>query len=245
MEGRALLEIPIHLNPTATTARTHTLIFTETGFRVKEVPDLAAGYGDIVSVEKKSWWLVNSLIHVRFNTPSGERKIFFTAARGMAADEAGNRKGHQDLLDAMGRGAVDSTSADPALKRHAEESRMNWLWGKIQTRGDALKVVKHVANAFIGVAVIVAVIGVFLSPYMLIDAALYGALGALLKYTRHRIFAMLLFLISAIAFFTTLSNMVNPEPEGGKNIMLSVMILWASIRAVQATNRLDAMGKNV
>jgi hypothetical protein len=239
----AVFEIPIHLNPTVSTARTHTLAFTETGFYVKEAPEISAGYGDIVSVEKKSWWLVNSLIHVRYRTAAGEETFFFTAARGVAADEAGNKKVHRFLMNVVGKGAAGAAAADPSLKKHAEDSRMNWLYGKIERREDALKVVNDVSNGFIGVAVLVALAALVLSPLLLADALLYLALGLLLKYTRSRIPAMLLFLMSAMAFFTTLSNMVNPEPMGGRNVLLSIILLWGSVRAVQATNRLDALGR--
>ncbi|MDD5111021.1 MAG: hypothetical protein PHG85_00580 [Candidatus Altiarchaeota archaeon] len=243
MGGNVVFEIPIHLNPSAFTHKTSTLVFTETGFYVKEAPELAADYINIISAEKKSWWVFNSLIRLKFNTPVGPRDFRFTAARGISADELGNKKVYSYMLGAIGKRAVKADAADASLKSYASSSKMGGLFNfrKIETREDALTMIKDVSKGFIVVAVILAAIGFFIDLYMLIDAFLFGFFGVVLFYTKSRLSAMALFLLSVFAFFTTVYNFMHPALGGGKNIFLAVILLWGGLRAVQAANRLHSL----
>ncbi len=229
-------EIPIHLNPNMSTYKTKTLILSDTGFQVKEEPDLKALYVEIISIEKKRWFIINSLIHIKFTSSTGEKKFFFTAAKGAVADEAGNKKVYNFLQNAVGKKSVDNF--DESFKKYADNARLNALHGKINTKEDAIKVIKEVSSGFIGLGIIIGLIGIFLEISMIIDALLFVVLGLVLKYTKSRVPAILLFLLSVIAFFSTLVNFGSRNPSGGRNILLAILILWTSIRGVQATNKL-------
>ena len=119
--------------------------------------------------------------------------------------------------------------------------KKNQWFGKIESREDALKVIKDSSNGFYVIAAIQAGIGVFLAPSMILDGVIYAVLGFLLRKFNSRVVAVLLLLFSALSVFATASNQFGRGGTGGSNIVLAVIILWAAVRAVQATFKLPKL----
>lgn len=116
-----------------------------------------------------------------------------------------------------------------------EAPRKVGLFSKIESREDALKVTKDSAGGFFVVAAIQGGIGVFLAPSLLVDAALLALLAAILRTWESRVAAVLLLLLSLGMVVTTTLTKLGMAQAGGSNIFLALIVLWAAIRAVQAT----------
>ena len=86
--------------------------------------------------------------------------------------------------------------------------------------------------------VIEGVIGFFLIPDMLYDAALYIVLGLILLLTKSRIAAVLLMILSGFSVFVTFTNMLGFTASGGGNVVVAMFIFFGAIKAVDATFKL-------
>ncbi|MFM7640335.1 MAG: hypothetical protein ACKO45_02120 [Cyanobium sp.] len=106
---------------------------------------------------------------------------------------------------------------------------------KIKSREDALKVMQYSSGSFFVLAAILGGIGVFLTPSMLIDAAILAMLAAILRTWKSRVAAVLLLLMSLGIVITTTLTKLGISKGVGSNIFLAVIVLWVAIRAVQAT----------
>ena len=108
-------------------------------------------------------------------------------------------------------------------------------WGTVKTLDEAQVVVAAVAKAFYLLAVLQGAVGYFIGGlWALVDAGLYAILALLLQKYRSRAAAVALLILSSIAMITTGMNMLGIS-KGGTNIVLALIVFWASIRAVQAT----------
>lgn len=116
-----------------------------------------------------------------------------------------------------------------------QEPKKVGLFSKIESREDALKIMKDSAGGFFVVAAIQAGIGVFLAPSMLANAAILAILSAILRTWKSRVSAVLLLLMSLVMVITTTLTKLGIAQAGGSNIFLALIVLWAAIRAVQAT----------
>lgn len=117
---------------------------------------------------------------------------------------------------------------------------MNKLFGPIKSRQEALKVIKDCTNGFFVLAGISAVFMVLMGNYYgLIDAALYGGLGYILRRTNNSVVAVIILIMSVFSVLVTGANALGFSNEGGTNIFLSLIVLWASIRATQASFKLS------
>ncbi len=126
---------------------------------------------------------------------------------------------------------MDNTIPVPPKKKNA------W-YGKIETKEEALKVIKDSSYGFFFVAVLQAVIGFALGMNLWLDAILYLIFGAILLKFKSRVAAILLLLLTSGALIMTFINKINPDPSsgtGGTNLFLAVIMIWASVRAIQAT----------
>ena len=119
-----------------------------------------------------------------------------------------------------------------------DEKPMKGMFAKIENRDDALKTIKDTSIASLVVAGIQGAIGVFLAPGVLLDAALYAILGLILMKWKARTAAVLLLLLSGLAALVTVMNKLGVMSGGGTNIILALMVLWAAVRAVEATFKL-------
>ncbi len=114
------------------------------------------------------------------------------------------------------------------------------LFSKIETREDALKIVKDTSTAFFVVAGLQTAASFILGFSILFDAAIYAAGGFFLRRFRSRGAAVVLLLLALVGFGVTLGNRFGANLGGGNNIVLSVIVLWAAVRAVDATFKLHA-----
>lgn len=114
----------------------------------------------------------------------------------------------------------------------------NFFFSKIETRDDALMIIKRAAYSFWIVAAIQGCIGIFSLPSMLVDAALYTILAGILMKWESRVAAVLLALLSMVALIVTALNFVGMRHYGGNNIVLAVIMAFIAIRAIDATFKL-------
>ena len=119
------------------------------------------------------------------------------------------------------------------------------VFSKIENRDDALKTIKDASIAFLVLAVIQGALGVFIAPSMLVDAALYAILGLILMKWKARTAAVLLLLLAGLATVVTVMNLLGIMAEGGRNIILALIVLVVAVRAVEATFKLHGKYANV
>lgn len=120
-----------------------------------------------------------------------------------------------------------------------EKKKKSSMFAKIESRDDALKVIKDTSIGFFFIAVLQAGLGFFIAPSLMIDAVLYAILAGVLLKWKSRIAAVLLLLLAGGALVMTSLNMIGATAMGGSNIILGLVILWAAVRAVEATFRLQ------
>lgn len=109
------------------------------------------------------------------------------------------------------------------------------MFSKIETREEALDVIKDSSNGFFVVAGIQIVIGIILMPSIILDGVVFAVLGLMLRQLNSRIVAVLLLLVSIGSFVMTSMNKFGVTSEGGGNIFLAGLMVYVSIRAIQAT----------
>ena len=120
----------------------------------------------------------------------------------------------------------------------SQPTKKNGLFSKIESRADAEKTVRDGAMAFFFVAGLQGLLGVFLAPSMLFDAAILATLGVILKKWHSRVAAVLLLVVTGAQFGITLLNRVGATSLGGKNVILAVIMLIVAVRVVEATFKL-------
>jgi hypothetical protein len=116
---------------------------------------------------------------------------------------------------------------------------------KIENREQALKVTRDSGLGFLALAAIQALFGIFLIPTALLDAALYAILAGALLLLKSRIVAICLLLLSIATLVTTFLNRLGMLESGGRNIALSLVVVYLGARAVQATFALHAPAQHV
>ena len=112
------------------------------------------------------------------------------------------------------------------------------LFSRIETREDALKLVRDGSIAFLVLAGLEALIGVFLAPAMLLDAAIVAVLALIIWKAQSRVGAVALLLVTGAEAVITVLNRIGATSSGGSNVFLAVLMLILSIRLVEATFRL-------
>jgi|SRR3989344_2197731 len=132
------------------------------------------------------------------------------------------------------------------MEESTPSKKPNPWYGKIETLEQALKVIKESAYGFFFISILQAGLGFALGASLWIDAIIFSVLAAVLLKFKSRVAAVFLLIFSSAATVVTFINKFSPEPNvqmGGTNIFLSLVILWAAIRAVQATFKLPALQK--
>ena len=120
----------------------------------------------------------------------------------------------------------------------SEATKKQGWFSKIETRDDAIKVVKDTSLVFFFVAVLQAVLSFLLDFSVLFDVFVYGVGGFFLRRNNSRAAAVVLLVLAAIGAGVTFANKVGANLGGGTNIFLALIVLWAGIRAVEATFKL-------
>jgi hypothetical protein len=119
----------------------------------------------------------------------------------------------------------------------AKEKKKGWF-SKIQSREDAIKIVKDTSMAFFVVAAIQAGVSFLLGFSGLFDAAIYAVGGFFLRRFNSRAAAIVLLVLVGVVVAVTFANKAGANLGGGTNIILALIVLWAAIRAVDATFKL-------
>lgn len=112
------------------------------------------------------------------------------------------------------------------------------LFSKIESREDALKVVKDTSLGFFVVAGLQAALSFLVGFSVLFDAVIYVAGGFFLRRFNSRAAAVVLLLLAIAGAGVTFANKAGANLGGGSNIFLALIVLWAAIRAVEATFKL-------
>ena len=120
-----------------------------------------------------------------------------------------------------------------------EKEKKKGMFAKLESREDALKTIKDCAMGFFVVAAIQAGLGYFIAPSLIIDAVLYAVLAGIMLKWKSRIAAVFLLVIACFAVYMTVLNRLGMAAEGGNNIFLAAIILWAAIRSVEATFKVN------
>ena len=121
--------------------------------------------------------------------------------------------------------------------------KKNVWFGKIETKEEAIKVIKDSSNGFYFLATLQIVIGYFLFGFpTIIDGVIFGVLAFLLRQFRSMVVAVLLLLLSVVGVVVTVMNQFGGG-TGGRNIILALIMIWASVRVMQATFKLHKLGK--
>ena len=113
--------------------------------------------------------------------------------------------------------------------------KKNAWYGKIETKEEALKVIKDASNGFYFLAALQVVLGYFImGTEAIIDGVLFAVCAFLLRKFNSRVVAVILLLLSIGGLVVTAINKFGGG-TGGQNLILAVIMIWTSIRAIQAT----------
>lgn len=108
----------------------------------------------------------------------------------------------------------------------------------IETYDQAQRAIQHSSAAFLILTVIFGITGIFFyESSSLIHVLIFGVLAIALLYLKSRIVALLLLLTSTLTILPIFTNL-NSLLAGG-NILIAFVLLWASIKAVEATFKLQ------
>ena len=112
------------------------------------------------------------------------------------------------------------------------------LFSKIKSAEDALKIIKDTSMGFFIVAGLQAALSFVLGFSVLFDAVIYVIGGFFLRRFNSRVAAVGLLVLAVAGASVTVANRAGANWGGGNNIILSLVVLWAAIRAVVATFKL-------
>lgn len=122
-------------------------------------------------------------------------------------------------------------------------SNKNAWFGKIETKEEALKAIKDASNGFYFLAVLQITVGYFfLGVLVMIDGVIFAILAFLLRKFNSTAVAVLLLLLTIVGAVVTGINKFEGG-AGGKNVILAVIIILMSVRAMQATIKLHKLEK--
>ena len=117
------------------------------------------------------------------------------------------------------------------------KKKKGWF-AKIESRDDALKVIKDVSMGFFFVAVLQGALSFLVGFSTIFDAVVYAVGGFFLYRYNSRATAVILLILAFVAVGVTFANKAGADLGGGNNIFLAFIVLWAAIRAVEATFKL-------
>jgi hypothetical protein len=127
-----------------------------------------------------------------------------------------------------------------------QKSKSNWFKA-IQTREEALKRIKEISAAFFFLAMLQGAVGIWMATQYpssgfdtgetVIDVSIYTVCAAWLRWGRSRTAAIILLVAATVAFGTTIAAQLKII-QGGKNIVLALIVFWSAVKAVEATFKL-------
>ena len=117
----------------------------------------------------------------------------------------------------------------------AAAARKRGWFSKIETREDALKVVRDTSSGFFVLAAIQGLLGYVFAPVALIDVAVLLVLGVILRKWHSRVAAVLLLLFPIPSAALTVLNGLGLMEQGGISMTMVAIMLLVAVRAVEAT----------
>lgn len=117
--------------------------------------------------------------------------------------------------------------------------KKNLFFGKIETAEDALKMVKDASMAFYFLAGLLAILSFFIGFGVLADAAIYGLCAFFISRFKSRVASIILLLLAIVGCGVTLANAAGANLGGGRNVILSIAIVYTAIRATEAVFKLN------
>ncbi len=112
------------------------------------------------------------------------------------------------------------------------------IFAIIRSRDDALHVVADAALAFLAAAAVLAAMAYFKGWQDLADATLYVVLGLVMWRFRSPAAAFALLLVAIMRFFVTVGQAIETGAVNWTYVLVTITVLFASIRAVEATLKL-------
>ena len=112
------------------------------------------------------------------------------------------------------------------------------IFATIRSRDDALHVVTDTAIAFLAAAAALAAMAFTHGWQDLADATLYVVLGLLMWRFRSPAAAFALLLVAIMRFFITVAQAIETGEVNRIYVLVTVIVLFASIRAIEATLKL-------
>jgi len=95
--------------------------------------------------------------------------------------------------------------------------------------------IKQSSYVFLGVGALHILLGFIIGVGTIIDGFLMAGLGAFLYFFQSRIAAVILVLLGTYGVYATFINKITEEGVGGRNVFLSIIMLYAAIIAVWAS----------
>lgn len=119
--------------------------------------------------------------------------------------------------------------------------KQDLLFGKIETEDGALKVIKYVSNAIYVLAALQIVVWlVLLGVATVVDWVIFAVCAFILQRYKSRAIAVILLVLSVLAIISTAINSFGGG-SGGQNVGLAFLVVFISVRAVQATYKLKKL----
>ena len=109
-----------------------------------------------------------------------------------------------------------------------EAKRKTSFFLKIETRADALKVIKDTSRGFFFIAALQVALSFMLGFLLLIDAVVYATGGFFVRKFHSRVAAVALLLLALVGAGVTVANKLGENLGGGNNVLLAVIILWVA-----------------
>lgn len=128
MEEKIIFESTIILNPKTFTTVMNTIVFTDTNFYIKEQPEIAIKYKDILSVQKK---LLSYKVIIEYNEQDNKKQIILVGATDIVEDGTKSNLIYKFLLSATGKDRINSVSNDILAEANKLKSRKNIFSWKI------------------------------------------------------------------------------------------------------------------
>jgi|GEM_PF-1490434 hypothetical protein len=135
-------------------------------------------------------------------------------------------------------------------KMSKSDYTMKEYWfSKIKSKELVVKLIKDGSIVFCIIAGI-SIVWTYFFPSQYIEETfarlaigiLYAVMAGILFKWKSRVAAVLLLLLTSDALITTFSNRFG-NGDGGRNVILAMLILWLAIRVVQATFKLHSKNK--
>ena len=116
---------------------------------------------------------------------------------------------------------------------------------KITTQEQALELIKDISKSLLGLAALQAMLGLFIGLQLWIGALIYAVLVLTVWQWHSRVGAVVLMILNVTEFVLRFIDGLDATNSTSTNqhLFLNVVLIWMSIRLLQATFKLHSFGK--